>query len=147
MLAPLLLLIYAFGAPLLTIFGGSYASVYPTLVVLSTACFTMSLGGSASVILLTTGHERLYSRVITAATLGRVAFTAVLAWRFGAFGAACGWALVNAPLFLALSVICKRATGVDTSILSVVAYVQKKIGGEAIGAAAPSPGEGAPTQL
>lgn len=124
MLTPCILLIYVFGAQILTIFGERYASVYPTLLVLSTACFLMSTSGSASVILLTTGHEKLYSRVITLATVLRVAITAVLAWNFGAFGAACGWAAVNAPLFMILSAICRRVCGVDTSILSVLTHVR-----------------------
>ncbi|WP_036281019.1 lipopolysaccharide biosynthesis protein [Methylocystis sp. ATCC 49242] len=126
MVAPVLLLIYVFGVQILTIFGQRYAAVYPTVVVLATACFIMSMSGSASVILLTTGHEKLYSRVITYATLARVALTAVLAWAFGAFGAACGWALINAPLFMALGAICRRACGVDTSIVSVLTYLRAR---------------------
>lgn len=120
MLAPCLLIIYFFGAEILTIFGERYAGDYPTLLVLATACFIMSLAGQASIILLTTGNERVYSRIITVATLIRLSLTALLAWRFGALGAACGWALVNAPLALALSAICRRNCGVDTSILSVL---------------------------
>lgn len=120
LVTPLLLLIYAFGDQILTIFGERYAHVYPTLAVLSTACFIMCLSGSASVILLTTGHEKLYSRVILAATLLRLLITAIAAALFGAFGAACGWALVNAPLFVLLAVICKRTCGVDPSIGSLI---------------------------
>ncbi|WP_442753929.1 lipopolysaccharide biosynthesis protein [Methylocystis sp. JAN1] len=126
MLAPLLALIYVFGREILTIFGERFASVYPTLVVLATACFVMSSCGSASVILLTTGHERIYSRIITAATLGRFTLTAILAHFYGSLGAACAFALVNAPLFIALSVICKRAIGADTSIMSVFAYLWER---------------------
>lgn len=136
LVAPCLLLIYFFGADILVIFGERYAIVYPTLVVLATACFIMSTCGSASVILLTTGHEKLYSHVITIATLGRIALTALLAWRFGAFGAACGWAFVNAPLAMALAVICRRACGVDTSIMSVLPYLRARLGVRAIPSAA-----------
>lgn len=127
LVAPCLLLIYVFGAQILTIFGERYASVYPTLVVLATACFIMSTCGSASVILLTTGHEKLYSRIITTATAGRIALTAILAANFGSFGAACGWALVNAPLFMILAATCYRSCGVDPSILSVLPYVRAKL--------------------
>jgi len=126
MLAPLLALIYVFGHEILMIFGERFASVYPTLVILATACFVMSACGSASVILLTTGHEKLYSRIITAATLGRFALTATLAHFYGSLGAASAFALVNAPLFIALSVICKRAIGADTSIMSVVTYLWRR---------------------
>jgi O-antigen/teichoic acid export membrane protein len=129
MLAPLLALLYIFGHEILMIFGERFAVVYPTLIVLSTACFVMSASGSASVILLTTGHEKLYSRIITAATLGRFALTAILASFFGSLGAACAFALVNAPLFMALSVICKRAIGADTSILSVLPALRRRFRG------------------
>lgn len=120
LVTPLLALIYVFGAQILTIFGARYAHVYPTLVVLAGACYVMCLSGSASVILLTTGHERLYSRIITTATALRMSITAVAAWKFGALGAAFSWALVNAPLFMLLAAICKRACGVDPSIVSWV---------------------------
>ncbi len=119
LLAPVLVLIYVFGGALLTIFGDRYAADYPTLVILATGCFVMSTCGSAPVVLLTTGHEKLYSRAIGFATLARFTLTAVLAWRFGALGAAGGWALINAPLSAALSAICYRKTGVDPSILSL----------------------------
>ncbi len=120
LVTPCLLLIYVFGAQILTIFGERYASVYPTLVTLSTAAYIMCLSGSASIILLTTGHEKLYSRVISFATLARMSLTALLAVKFGAFGAACGWAFVNAPLFAILAAICRRVCGVDPSIVSVL---------------------------
>jgi O-antigen/teichoic acid export membrane protein len=122
MLSPLLIGIYVFGHELLTIFGARFASVYPTLAILSTACFLMSACGSASVILLTTGNEKIYSRIITAATLSRFALTACLTYFFGSVGAACAFGLVNVPLFVLLCVTCKRAIGVDTSILSILAH-------------------------
>ncbi|MBU6527399.1 oligosaccharide flippase family protein [Methylocystis sp. MJC1] len=134
MLAPLLLLIYVFGHEILMIFGERFSAVYPTLVVLSTACFVMSSSGSASVILLTTGHEKLYSRIITATTLLRFTLTAILSFFFGSLGAAWAFALVNAPLFVALSVICKRAIGADTSIMSVLPYLRARIAGRAYSA-------------
>lgn len=138
MLAPLLLLIYIFGDTLLTIFGARFASDYPTLVILSTACFLMSACGSASMILLTTGQEKIYSRVIGVATVLRVSLTALLAWRFGAAGAACAWALVNVPLFMLLSAICARRIGVDPSILNLAGPLRAKFT-RALGGA-PTPG-------
>ncbi|HEY8160739.1 MAG TPA: lipopolysaccharide biosynthesis protein [Methylocystis sp.] len=140
MLAPVLLIIYAFGQEILMIFGERFASVYPTLVVLATGCFVMSASGSASVILLTTGHEKIYSRIITAATLGRFALTAILAHFYGSFGAACAFAFVNAPLFMLLSVICKRAIGADTSILSVFSHLRAKAGDRVVAAGADTKG-------
>jgi O-antigen/teichoic acid export membrane protein len=118
--APCLALILAFGQPILTLFGERYGAAYPTLAVLAIAAFTMSLCGSASVILLTTGHERLYSRVVTLATTARMALTAILALHYGAFGAACGWAIVNMPLAIWLASICRKSCGVDPSVISIL---------------------------
>lgn len=118
---PALLVIVAFGQPILTIFGERYAAAFPVLVVLTIGAFIVSLCGSASVILLTTGHERLYSRVVTLATVARMALTSVLAMKYGALGAACGWALVNAPLAMGLAIICRAVCGVDPSIASLLA--------------------------
>lgn len=116
---PALVVIVVFGQPILTIFGERYAVAYPVLVVLTVGAFIVSLCGSASVILLTTGHETLYSRVVTLATVGRMALTSVLAVKYGALGAACGWAIVNAPLAMGLAVVCRAVCGVDPSALAI----------------------------
>jgi O-antigen/teichoic acid export membrane protein len=116
---PALVVTIVFGGSILTIFGERYAASYPTLVVLTVAAFTISLCGSASVILLTTGHEKLYSRIITFATPLRMALAAGLAVKYGALGAACGWAVVNVPLAMALALICRLKCGVDTSVVSL----------------------------
>ena len=71
--------------------------------------------------LLTTGHEALYARVITVATATRLLLTAVLAARYGAIGAACGFALINVPLAIGLAAICRSVRGVDPSIVGVFA--------------------------
>ena len=116
---PALVVIVVFGQAILTIFGERYAGVYPVLVVLTVGAFIVSLCGSASVILLTTGHETLYSRVVTLATVGRMALTSVLAVKYGALGAACGWTIVNAPLAMALACVCRAVCGVDPSALGI----------------------------
>jgi hypothetical protein len=46
-------------------------------------------------------------------------FIAAIGMKFGAFGAALGWALVNAPLAIGLAILCRRTLGVDPSILSI----------------------------
>lgn len=119
MAGPLLLLILVFGEQILGIFGPRYAGVYPTLVLLSAASFLSSLSGTPSVILLTTGHERLYARVITLATVLRMALTAALAAKFGAFGAALGWGFVNVPMSIVLAQVCRTKLGVDPSIAAI----------------------------
>ncbi len=118
-ITPLFMLIILFGDTILTIFGARYATVYPTLAMLSAGAFVMALSGTPSVLLLTTGHEQLYSRVITVSAVLRMALTSMLAVTFGPFGAACGWAIVNAPLTISLALICRAKLGVDPSIVSI----------------------------
>jgi len=119
--APVLLIILVFGEHILALFGERYVVAYPTLVMLAGGAFAMALNGASSLILLTTGQEKLYSRTVLVATAARMILTAALGAGFGAFGAACGWALVNAPLAVWLARICRRSSGVDPSILSVLA--------------------------
>lgn len=116
----LIVLVIVFGDHIVMIFGARYASVYPTLVALSLGAYIMALAGTPSVLLLTTGHERIYSRILAAGTALRLLATSVLAILFGPLGAACGWAMVNAPMTMLLSRVCVAKLGVDPSILSVL---------------------------
>jgi len=119
LLPPVVLILIA-GEPILSIFGPRYVAVYPTLIVLTLASFARSLCGPAPGILLTTGHERLYSWIVILATLARMATTAILAKDYGALGAAWGWTIGNLPLALALVVICRAVCSVDTSVLAIL---------------------------
>ena len=122
---PLVIFVIVAGSWLLALFGSAFAAAYPVLVVLTLASFVRSLCGPAPGILLTTGHERLYSGLVTLATFLRLAITAVLATRYGALGAAAGWALGTAPYAIALAAICYRVCGVDPSIASVLPRMAK----------------------
>jgi O-antigen/teichoic acid export membrane protein len=117
---PALLIVLLFGSQLLTIFGVRFAGVYPTLAVLSAGSFVVAMCGGAPGILLTTGHEQLYSRVVLVATAVRMALTVILATHFGTVGAAVGWTVVNAPLAIFLSVVCRSICGVDTSLANLL---------------------------
>jgi hypothetical protein len=44
-----------------------------------------------------------------------------LAPRFGAAGAAVGWAIVNAPVAIFVSLLCRKRCRVDPSALSIFA--------------------------
>lgn len=119
MTAPILLVILFFGTRILGLFGPHYAAHFSTLIVLAAASFTAALAGPSPAILLTTGHERLYSRVISCALVVRIGLLLWLAPRYGALGAAVGWAMVNAPVAVGLALACRSFCGVDPSILSV----------------------------
>ena len=114
--APLLLGVILLGGPLLSIFGPAYAAQYPILLVLAVASFCVSMCGPAPGLLLTTGEERLYSRIVFGALVARVALLALLAPRYGGLGAAASWAVVNTPVAIALVVLCRARCGIDPSV-------------------------------
>lgn len=118
---PLLLLIAFGGATILGLFGSHYVNEAGTLLLLSGAAYVAALAGPSSGILQITGHERLYSRVILCALAIRLALLLWLAPRYGAFGAALGWAAVNTPVAVGLSAACRSLCGVDASVLSILA--------------------------
>lgn len=118
--APAYLMILLFGDAILSLFGERFAAIYPTLVVLASAAFVVAMCGLAPGVLLLTGLEALYSRIVAAATAARIALSAMLAIAFGATGAACGWAFVAAPVAVALVVLCRRRRGVDPSVYCLI---------------------------
>lgn len=126
-LLPAVVVVIAAGHPILAIFGARYADAYPTLIVLTLASFGRSLCGPAPGILLTTGHERLYSWIVVLATAARMALTAALAAKYGAFGAACGWAIGNVPLALGLAIICRAVSSLDPSVVSIFSRARAEV--------------------
>jgi O-antigen/teichoic acid export membrane protein len=67
-----------------------------------------------------TGGEKLWSRIAILSLALRVALMLVLAPRYGAVGAALGWAVVNAPVAIFVSLLCQRRCGVDPSAWSIL---------------------------
>ena len=118
-LLPAVIVIVVAGSDILMVLGTRHESAYPILIVLTLACFARALCGPASGILLTTGHERLYSRVVVFATAARILLTAFLASQFGGLGAAVGWAIGNVPLAICLALICRAVCGVDPSVAAI----------------------------
>eukprot|EP01037_Dinobryon_pediforme_P002445 gene2445-2483_t len=96
-------LIIMFGHPLLNIFGAAYVAEYPTLLVLACGAAAVTLCGPNPAVLLTTGHELLYSRLALAGLLTRLVLFLGLVPVYGAFGAALAWSLATVPL----NVICR----------------------------------------
>jgi O-antigen/teichoic acid export membrane protein len=120
LVTPLFLLLVVAAAPILSIFGPSYVTGYVPLVTLATASFIITLTGPASGILMMTGGENLWSRIAILSLALRVVLMLYLAPRYGASGAAFGWAIVNAPVAIAVSVLCRQRCGVDASALSIL---------------------------
>jgi O-antigen/teichoic acid export membrane protein len=121
LVTPLFVLLIAGASPVLSIFGPAYQSGYVPLIVLASASFIVTLSGPASGILLMTGAEKLWSRIAILSLVLRVLLMLYLAPRYGAAGAAVGWAIVNAPVAIFVSLLCRKRCRVDPSALSIFA--------------------------
>jgi O-antigen/teichoic acid export membrane protein len=73
-----------------------------------------------SYLLLLTGNEAAYPRIMAWALLARVALIAILGPWLGLMGAAIAWSVSAVGVALALVIACRRRTGVDPSLLSVL---------------------------
>jgi O-antigen/teichoic acid export membrane protein len=120
LVTPLFLVLVFAAAPILSIFGPAYEAGYLPLVTLAAASFLITLCGPASGILMMTGGEKLWSRIAILSLAVRVLLMIYLAPRYGASGAALGWAIVNAPVAIAVSLLCRKRCGVDASALSIL---------------------------
>jgi O-antigen/teichoic acid export membrane protein len=115
-----LLVIFLGGDVLLTIFGKSYADQHAILFVLSTGTAVAALGGPAMYVLLLTGHEALYSRVVVASLIARCIALAVFVPIYGAMAAAAAWCLCLIATTVALNVVCRRLVGIDPSVMALL---------------------------
>jgi O-antigen/teichoic acid export membrane protein len=120
LVTPLFVLLAIAAAPILSIFGPAYQAGYVPLVVLASASFIITLCGPSSGVLLMTGGERLWSRIAIVSLILRVLLMIYLAPRYGASGAALGWAIVNTPVAIWVALLCRRRCGVDPSALTIL---------------------------
>ncbi len=112
-------------APILSIFGPAYVADYPALVILASASFIVMLSGPSSGLLLITGDEKLWSRIAGLSLVLRIALMSRLAPEYGAVGAAASWAIVNIPVAVAASLLCRRRCGVDPSAFALLSYMRR----------------------
>lgn len=114
-------IVIAFGGKLLLwIFGSVYVSAYPALLVLAAGASAGALAGPVSYLLLLTGNEGAYPRVMACGLLARVVLIAILGPWLGLIGAAIAWSVSAVGVALALVIACRRRTGVDPSVLSAL---------------------------
>jgi O-antigen/teichoic acid export membrane protein len=125
MAAPTFILLTLVAKPVLSIFGPSYVADCPALVILATASFTVMLSGPSSGLLLITGDEKLWSRIAASSLILRIALMSQLAPSYGATGAAMSWAIVNIPVAIAASYLCRRRCGVDPSAFALLTYIRR----------------------
>jgi len=111
-----LLLIVLAGKLLLSAFGAEYASAYAALLVLAAGGSIAALAGPAAHVLLLTGHEGAYPRIMLCGMVLRFALIAVLGPTFGLMGAAIASSVSAVAIALALIIACCRLVGVDPSL-------------------------------
>ncbi len=115
-----LLVIFVGGDLLLTIFGRTYVDQHAILIVLSIGSAVAALGGPAMYVLLLTGHESLYSRVVVVGLVLRCLALIVFTPLFGAIAAAVAWTASLIATTIALNLVCRRLVGIDPSVLALL---------------------------
>lgn len=114
-------LVVVFGGKLLLwMFGTAYVSAYPALLILAAGASIGALSGPASYLLLLTGNEGAYPRILAGGLLGRFVLIAVLGPWLGLIGAAIAWSVAAVGTTLVLVMACRQRTGVDPSLLGNV---------------------------
>jgi O-antigen/teichoic acid export membrane protein len=108
------------GKALLWIFGAVYVSGYPALMVLTAGASAVALAGPAAYLLLLTGNEGLYPRILACGLLARLILIAVLGPWLGLMGAAIAWSVSALGMSAALVMGCRQRTGVDPSVLFLI---------------------------
>src|SRR5262245_7598958 len=110
------LVVVVAGKLLLWAFGTVYISAYPALLVLAAGASIGALVGPAAHLLLLTGHEGAYPRIVATALVIRFLLIAVLGPTFGLMGAALAWSISTVVMAAALIVACRRLVGIDPSL-------------------------------
>ena len=115
-----LLAIAVTGKLLLATFGPIYVEVFPALIVLAAGTAATALSGPAAYLLLLTGNERVYPRILACTLLGRFILLAGLGYWFGLMGAVVALGVSSVVMSLTLVLACRRLVGLDPSLLGAV---------------------------
>ncbi len=113
-----LIVIFAGGKLLLAAFGTPYTLAYPALILMAAGAAIGALAGPAQHILLLTGHEGVYPRIMAAGLCLRFLLIAILGPMFGLMGAVIAWSVSAIVITAALVITCRRMVGLDPSLLS-----------------------------
>jgi O-antigen/teichoic acid export membrane protein len=115
------------GKWLLWAFGTAYIAVYPALLILAAGASIGALAGPAAHVLLLTGHEGAYPRVVAFALIIRFSLIAVLGPMLGLMGAALAWSISAVVLAVALIVACRRLVGLDPSLSFALTHSRQRL--------------------
>ncbi|MEA2934637.1 MAG: hypothetical protein QOD74_1283, partial [Variibacter sp.] len=105
------------GKLLLWTFGAVYVSAYPELIVLALGASITALTGPAAYLLLLTGNEGVYPRIMSVGLFARFVLIAILGPWLGLMGAVIAWSLSAAGMSLALILACRRLVQLDPSLV------------------------------
>jgi O-antigen/teichoic acid export membrane protein len=119
------LAIVLLGELVLSLYGPAYVEIYPALVVLALGASFTALAGPAPYLLLLTGHERVYPRIIGAGILLKIALIALLGPWYGVMGAAIAVSASNTITVIALVIACRRTTKLDPSSVTAFRHVTR----------------------
>jgi O-antigen/teichoic acid export membrane protein len=115
-----LVMVIVAGKWLLLAFGPAYVSAYPALLVLAAGASIGALAGPAAQVLLLTGREGTYPRIMACGIVLRFLLLAALGPVFGLMGAAVAWAVSAAAIGVALIIASRRLVGLDPSVRSAL---------------------------
>jgi O-antigen/teichoic acid export membrane protein len=124
-----MLAIIVLGKLLLWMFGDAYVAIYPALIVLAVGASVGALVGPAAHVLLLTGHEGAYPRIMASGLLVRFLMIAVLGHMFGLMGAVVATAVSTAFIALALVLACRRLVGLDPSLSFAFGRMRQRAAG------------------
>jgi O-antigen/teichoic acid export membrane protein len=119
------LTIVIFGKFVLSLYGPAYVEMYPALIVLALGTLFTALAGPAPYLLLLTGHERVYPRIMGAGVLLKLGLIAILGPWFGVMGAAIAASTSTALTAIALVAACRRTTKLDPSSATALRGVHR----------------------
>ena len=114
------LVIVVAGKLLLWAFGAVYVAAYPAMVILALGASATAFTGPASYLLMLTGNERAYPRIMACALVVRFILIAALGSWFGLMGAAVAWSLSAVGMALALVIACRRLVRLDPSLFGAI---------------------------
>jgi O-antigen/teichoic acid export membrane protein len=117
------------GKLMLWLFGEAYVSIYPMLLVLAAGASIGALVGPAPHVLLLTGHEGAYPRIMAAGLSARFILIAVLGHVFGLMGAVVATALSMVFIAIALILACRRLVGLDPSLSFALLRMRQRFAG------------------
>lgn len=110
-----------FGGPILSLFGQSYVSGTPVLIILALGLMIDAATGPTRVVMMMTGQERAYVTIIGIVNLTALMFQIVLIPLYGIVMAALVNAVSRMVAQVAITVWTHRRVGLDPSVAGILA--------------------------